>query len=80
VADTLGWLLLQQGKVNEARELLAKAAVALKGVPVVRYHYAAALARSGDKERARSELNVALSHKQPFEERDEATALMAQLR
>lgn len=79
-ADTLGWLLLQQGKVKEALELLAKAADALKGVPVVRYHYAAALAKSGDKDRARTELNAALSHKQPFEEREEAAALMAKLR
>lgn len=79
-ADTLGWLLLQQGKVKEALELLTKAVAALKDSPVVRYHYAAALAKSGDKERARTELNVALSHKQPFEEREEAAALMAQMR
>lgn len=80
IDDTLGWLLLEGGKIKEARELLARAAGKLKDRPDVRYHYAAALAKSGDKERARAELSVALSTQQAFPEREEAAALMATLR
>ncbi len=79
MSDTLGWMLLQQGKTKEAHELLAKAAGLLRNSPDVRYHYAAALAKLGEKDKARAELRAALDLKQPFSEREQANALLAQL-
>jgi predicted Zn-dependent protease len=80
ISDTLGGLLLQQGKNKEALELLAKAATVLKDSPEVRYHYGAALARSGDKARAVQELKSALALNKSFPERDGAVALLAKLK
>jgi putative PEP-CTERM system TPR-repeat lipoprotein len=80
VNDTLGWLMLKQGKDKEARELLAKVASTLKDSPEVRYHYAAALAKSGDKDGAVRELNSALALSKSFPERDDAVALLENLK
>ena len=52
IADTYGWLLVDQGKLDEAIEILRKAAAAPGATPEIRYHLAAALARDGQRDEA----------------------------
>lgn len=79
VIDTLGWLLVQQGKIKRGLELLQKAFELVPDLPVVQYHYAAALAKAGEKALARRELERLLSSGKKFTEEPEARALLKQL-
>jgi putative PEP-CTERM system TPR-repeat lipoprotein len=79
VADTLGWILLQRGDAKRGTDLLRTAAEARPRDPAIRYHYAAALAKTGETERARRELSRLLADGKPFSERKEAEALLARL-
>jgi tetratricopeptide (TPR) repeat protein len=56
IADTLGWLLLQRGRDNEALPLLTEAVAIDSATPAIRYHRAEALRRVGDLGAARTEL------------------------
>ena len=78
-ADTLGWILLRQGKLADGMSALEKAAALAPHVPQVRYHFAQALAQSGDKPRARRELQAALNSATEFKEADEARAMLKAL-
>ncbi len=80
VLDTLGWILVEQGKVAEGLGHLAKAVSGPKADPEVRYHYAAALARSNRAAEARPQLEQALSGGVKFPSRAAAEQLLAQLR
>lgn len=63
IQDTLGWILLGQGHVSESLDLLGKALAKLPKNPGVRFHHATALAKSGDKVRARKEFESLLRDK-----------------
>jgi putative PEP-CTERM system TPR-repeat lipoprotein len=78
IQDTLGWLLVQRGDAARGRDLLAKA-MAKSGSLSVRYHYAAALAQTGDKTKAQQELERILKSARPFSERAQAEALLKSL-
>jgi Flp pilus assembly protein TadD len=56
IADTYGWLLVEQGQVGQGIEILRKAAAAPAATPEIRYHLAAALARDGQRDSARDML------------------------
>lgn len=56
IVDTYGWVLLEQGNTELALPLLKQAASAADAAPAVRYHYAAALARSGQRAEAKQRL------------------------
>ncbi|MEW5771033.1 MAG: XrtA/PEP-CTERM system TPR-repeat protein PrsT [Pseudomonadota bacterium] len=80
VQDTLGWILLERGEqLQKAMELLRKASTRAIGDPSVQYHYAVALARSGDKAGAREALRKALNAQRAFPEAADARALLSSL-
>src|SRR5262249_22121377 len=80
VADTLGWMLVEQGNTARGVELLRKAVVAAPQSPTIRYHLAQAWLKSGDKAKARDELEGLLSTGTKFPEQNEAQNLLKELR
>lgn len=76
VMDTYGWSLLQQGKTQDAAPLLKQAALATPKSPAVQYHWAAALAKSGQNAEAQALLQKLLASPLRFSERDKANALL----
>ncbi len=79
IMDTLGWILVGKSDIKNGLELLQKAASLLPGAPDIHYHYAVALAKSGDKTRARQELNGILNSGLDFPDKREAQTLLGQL-
>jgi Flp pilus assembly protein TadD len=78
VLDTLGWLLLERGDVARALPLLQKAA-SLTPEPGIRYHFAVALQKSGDKENARKTLLELLGKGGHFQDAPAARALLKEI-
>lgn len=79
IQDTLGWILLNQNQTARALDLLKQAANAAPKAAEIRYHYAAALAKTGDKAKAKAELDAALAEKGFFPSRAAAEAIRKQL-
>jgi predicted Zn-dependent protease len=79
IADTYGWLLVEQGQAGRGLELLRYAMDKARNVPVVRYHYAAALAKTGNKSEARKTLEELLHSNQAFPELEAAKSLLKAL-
>ena len=79
VADTLGWILVEQGQAARGVEILRKALAADKDNGDIAYHYAAALAKSGDKIAARKQLEAILAPGKAFPQQEQAKALLKQL-
>jgi cellulose synthase operon protein C len=61
VADTLGWILYNQGDTARALELISKAAAAAPRAGEIQYHHAVLLAETGDKEGARRAARTVLA-------------------
>jgi len=80
VADTLGWILSEQGKLVRGIELLQKAVAAAPGTPIIRFHLAQALLKSGEKAKARAELERIESAGIRFSREADAMNLLKQLR
>lgn len=79
VLDTLGWLLVEQGNFSRGLPLLQKAVTLAPDASAVRYHLAQGLLKSGDKAKARKELEQIASSGKPFSKSAEAQALLKQL-
>lgn len=79
VQDTLAWILLEQGQAKRGLELLRQALAGAPGHATIRYHYAVALARTGDKSGARKELERLLATTPDFPEASEARTLLKSL-
>jgi putative PEP-CTERM system TPR-repeat lipoprotein len=79
IQDTLGWILVEQGQLSRALELLAKAAAGAPNIAAIRYHYGAALLKSGKKAEAKKELTTAIDLGQDFAEKENAQNLLKQL-
>lgn len=80
VTDTLGWILSEQGNLSRGIELLQKAVASAPGAPVIRFHLAQALVKSGDKAKARAELERIEAAGTKFPQEAEAMSLLKQLR
>ena len=79
VADTLGWILVEQGQTARGLEILRKAAAGAPKNGEIGYHYAVALVRSGDKVAARKQLELILSFEPSFPQKEQAKELLKQL-
>lgn len=79
VQDTLGWILVESNQTARGLDLLRRALVAAPKSSAIRYHYAVALARSGDKTRARAELQKLLADTPMFSEAQAAKTLLNSL-
>jgi predicted Zn-dependent protease len=74
VMDTVGWILTEQGNTKAGLEMLQKAVGLAPDATEIRFHLAAALAKSGDKAGARRELDKVMANKR-FSLMDAAKAL-----
>lgn len=79
VADTYGWLLLKQGKLDRATSVLRQAARDEPDNPDIRYHLAVALHRAGASQEAKELLDSTLAGSDDFPSRDEARELREKL-
>jgi putative PEP-CTERM system TPR-repeat lipoprotein len=79
IQDTLGWMLTDHGDTAKGLPLLQKASAAAPDALDIRYHLVQALLKSGDKIKARSELEHLLASGKPFAQSDEAKALLKQM-
>jgi len=78
VTDTLGWLLVQNGDINQGLVLLQEAAVKAPHIPDIRYHMVVALDKAGRRDEARKELDRLLKTGTTFTDVDKARALRDQ--
>ncbi len=76
VADTLGWTLFRQGKIDTALPLLKQATVGMPGNPLHHYHLGAALIKSGRQDAGKRELAAALRISGTFDGAIQARDLM----
>ncbi|MES2364386.1 MAG: XrtA/PEP-CTERM system TPR-repeat protein PrsT [Pseudomonadota bacterium] len=76
IQDTLGWILITQGQTSRGLDLLHQALTKMPDSPSVRFHYATALANSGDKAHARKELSKLLADHPKFQEAAAARKLL----
>ena len=79
VADTLGAVLLADGRSADALPLLRQAGDALPHDPEVQFHLAQALTKGGHADAARAVLKPVLEGGARFDERDAAERLMQSL-
>ena len=76
IADTLGWILVGEGQADKALPLLRMASAAAANNPAIVYHYAVALAKTGDNEAAASVLKPLLAKQHVFPDRAAAQKLL----
>ncbi len=79
ILDTLGWILVEQGNTARGLPLLQKAVSLAPAAAEIRYHLALGLVKSGDKTKARKELEQLLATGQTFIHANEAKLLLKQL-
>ena len=79
IADTYGWILVETGQLQDGLRVLQRASDLSGGDPEIQYHYASALARSGQGARAREILASVLAAPEPFPSRADAERLAESL-
>jgi tetratricopeptide (TPR) repeat protein len=79
VADTLGWILVQAGSLKEGLPVLQRASEKNPRNGDMQYHYAAALAKSGNPTDAAVRLQAVLAATPEFPSRKDAEALLGSL-
>lgn len=80
IADTLGWLYVQNGESAKGLALLEQASAALRDQGEITYHMAVALAETGDTARAIQLLEPLLADGRNFPGRSDAEKRLAALR
>jgi putative PEP-CTERM system TPR-repeat lipoprotein len=76
ILDTVGWIYVRNGRQDQGLTLLRDAAVHAPQRHLIRLHLAETLAKAGQKDEARGELNRLLKDKTNFPERQQAEALL----
>jgi putative PEP-CTERM system TPR-repeat lipoprotein len=79
ILDTMGWILVEQGNTSRGLPLLQKASSLAPKSAEIQYHLVLGLVKSGDKPKARKELEQLLGTKKDFSKIEEARALLKQL-
>jgi len=79
IADTYGWVLLQQGNTQESLTILQQAYVAFPTQPEIGYHVAVALHQAGRDDEAVKVLRRLLRETPDFEQEREAKALLQKI-
>jgi len=79
IVDTLGWIMIENGKLEAGEKLLRQAVKMENGRPDIRYHHAVALARLEKTEEARAVLTEILAGDTQFSNRNDAEKLLAEL-
>ncbi|GMR16558.1 MAG: hypothetical protein BMS9Abin31_0904 [Gammaproteobacteria bacterium] len=77
--DTVGWVYFKRGELQQAMPYLKKAISKAPKVPVINYHFAMVLLKSGDKQTAKQHLLKALKSKSSFFGKDDAKAALQSL-
>lgn len=77
--DTLGWILTEQGNTIRGLPLLQKANSLAPDAADIHYHLVLGLVKSGDKAKARKELEQLLATGKNFSNIDEARTLLKEL-
>jgi len=80
IQDTLGWILVNTGQSQRGLDLLKKALAKAPDASEIHWHFAYALAKSGDKNRARQELERLFASGKTFPQEAEAKQLLDSLR
>ena len=80
ILDTLGWILVENGDVSRGKDFLQKAATLAPNSGEIQYHFATALAKSGDETKAREILEKVLASDETFSQIEEARRLLTQLK
>lgn len=78
--DTLGWILVNAGQSQRGLDLLKKALAKAPDASEIHWHLAAGLAKSGDKVRARQELERLIDSGKAFPQEADAKRLLDSLR
>lgn len=79
VIDTLGWLLVETGKINRGLVLLQQAVIKAPHIAEIRYHLGVGYHKAGRKAEAKSELKRVLSMSPDFTDAKAARALLKEL-
>jgi putative PEP-CTERM system TPR-repeat lipoprotein len=79
IMDTFGMLLIEHGEVDRGVDLLRKAVVLAPGDYTIRFNFAKALIRTGQKNDARKELETLAKLGEKFPHQAEVSALIRQL-
>jgi len=79
IADTLGWILTQQGGAEAGLTYLTEAGNAMPANPDVQFHLAVALQKTGKADDARKILQKIVALDTNFDSKEDAKRLLAQL-
>lgn len=79
ILDTLGWILVEQGDTTRGLPLLQKATSLAPEAAEIRYHLVLGLVKSGDRAKARKELEQLLAAGKNFPKINEARTLLKQM-
>lgn len=79
ILDTLGMILIEQGRAEEAVRHLSRASKKAPEDRVIRFHLAQGVALDGEPDKALALLKTLLADDQPFAYRQEAESLMRSL-
>lgn len=80
IADTYGWILLNQGQADKGLGIIRRAADMAPKDPSIRYHLAQALTKHGSRTEARLEVLAALQGGSSFPESKQAKQLLQELK